>query len=280
MRNLKSSTAFTMTLALICYLNFHSASQSFGQSLLPSGFGVSAGASTFSSCPSFCTGDADFDSDGGELASIANAISTTYGLSQASAYYAAPETYLPELKALSFSTSGQGGSASAFGVQGYTYDGTVSTTITIDFELDAEVLDSGTFGDESTSASLGVLGADSFVAPLYFSDFGTWYFENLAEPLGNDSLFVDGDTAGGVDNGSVSFSVDPGDSFFVGASLRASSRTGTADAFNTFTASFSDPAIASQLIVANPVAAAVPEPSSIALLSLFAASMITRRTKR
>lgn len=250
-----------------------------------SGYGVSAGASTFSDCPSFCTGDSDFDSNGGEFASNASAISSVFGTSKARAYYNGSETYLPELKAFSSSTGGQGGSASAFGVQGYTYEGTESETITIEFVLDANVLDSGSFGSESTSASLGVLGASGPLSssPEYFSDFGTWYFENLNDQLGNGSVAIN--TPNGSDSGSVSFIVEPGDIFFVGASIRASSRTGTADAFNTFTSSFinltdgSRSDVGSRLFVANPVSVSVPEPSSLAFLSAIICGFTARRRR-
>ena len=263
MSKLRKIGVLGMAFLVVGGMNSLTASKSIGQ--IASGFGVSAGVSTASDCPSFCTGDFDFDSDGGEYASFADAISTTYGLSKARAYYSGSEAYLPELKAYSSSTAGQGGSASAFGVQGYIYEGAGTETITINFALDANIFDSGTFGSESASASIGVLGLglqnpnEPIDGPDFYSDFGTWYYENFGMQLGAESLFVDNSTTGGLDTGSISFDVDPGDVFFVGASMRASSRTGTADAFNTFTSTFSNPAIASQLTVANPVA--VPEPS-------------------
>jgi len=77
--------------------------------------------------------------------------------------------------------------------------------------------------------------------PEYYSDFGTWYYENIGTQLGTDTAFVN--VPNGTDTGSISFTVNPGDVFFVGASLSASSRTATADAFNTFTASFADPTV-------------------------------------
>ena len=262
-------------------LNLFSSTDLAGQTTFADGFGVSANVSTASDCPSFCTGDFDFDSDGGELESFAGAISTLYGESRARAYYSSDEFYLPELKAFSSSSGGRGGSASAFGVQGFAYEGTETQNITIGFVLDANVIDSGTFGSESAGASLGVLGLDFFDpdqpidGPDYFSDFGTWYFENIGTQLGTDSVFVN--TPDGMDSGSVTFEVNPGDVFFVGASLSASSRTGLADASNTFTASFSDPVVASQLSIANPTA--VPEPTGLALLSMVAIGLIPRRRR-
>ena len=271
-----------MALFLIGSLNFLTATSSYAAITFASGFGVTAGADTFANCPSFCTGDSEFDSNGGPASSFASATSTRYGLSRAQAFYSSAKTYLPELKALSTSTAGQGGSASAFGVQGYAYEGTATTTLTIDFQLDANVFDSGTFGTESTSASIGVLGLSSVdpsmpvVGPVYYASFGTWYFENIGTRLGTDSLFVN--TPNGSDTGSIMFTVNPGDVFFVGASLSASSRTGIADAFNTFTATFNNPTVASQLTIAN--ATAVPEPSSLILLSVATGCFAALRRRR
>ena len=248
---------------------------------IDSGFGVSASAGTFSDCPSFCTGDFDGDSGGGERASSASAISTAFGTSMAQANYNGSETFLPELRAISSSTGGRGGSATAFGVQGYTFNGTETESIRIDLALDANVLDSGSFGDERVSASLGVLGfsgtADPLDRPEYFSDFATWFFENPGDRLGNTGLVID--TPNGVESTFIEFDIAPGDIFFVGADLRASSRTGIADGFNTFTSSFADPAIASQLTVANPVAAVVPEPSAFVVLTALICGFTTRRRK-
>lgn len=257
-------------------------SLSYGAVTFGGGYGVSAGVSTASDCPSFCTGDFDFDSSGGEFSGFASATSTEYGVSRAQAFYNQSEAYLPELKAFSSSTAGQGGSASAFGVQGFAYEGTESKNLTIEFELDANVIDSGSYGSERTSASIGVLGVDALnrIAPVdnpfYYGDFGTWYFENNGTQLGTDSLFVN--TPNGSMSGSISFDVNPGDVFFVGASLNASSRTGTADAFNTFKSTFADPNVKSQLTIANPVAA-VPEPSGLACLSIVTVGWATRRRR-
>ncbi len=247
------------------------------------GYGVSAGASTSSNCPSFCTGDFDFDSSGGEFSGFASATSMVYGEARAEAFYDKSNAYLPVLKAFSSSTSGRGGSASAFGVQGYTYEGTESRQIEIAFELDANVLDSNSFGSESASASIGILGVSGLFRsnpaeyPSYQSDFGTWYFENVGTQLGTESRFVN--SPNGLAQGSVSFTVNPGDIFFVGATLSAISRTGTADAFNTFTAVFEDPAVISQLTIANPVAA-IPEPTSLSGLSIVTIGWYARRRRQ
>ncbi len=99
-------------------------------------------------------GDADFDSSGGEFSGFASASSTVYGVSQAQAFYSSSNSYLPELKAFSSSTAGRGGSASAFAVQGFAYEGTESAEITIEFELDANVIDSGSFGSESAGGAV------------------------------------------------------------------------------------------------------------------------------
>lgn len=286
MHILRKFSAPIMALTLSCGHHILAPSNSFGDVTFANGFGVSAGASTASDCPSFCTGDFDFDSGGGEGAGYASATSTAHGSSRARAYYSSTDSYLPELKAFSSSSAGKGGSASAFGVQGFLYEGTESGDITIEFELDASVFDSGSYGSESVAASIGVLGVNSIMepdapinGPDYYSDFGTWYYENFGSQLGTDSLFVN--TPNGSEIGSITFDVSPGDVFFVGASLQASSRTGTADAFNTFTSTFSDSsqAFASQLTVANAVAA-VPEPASMAMLSVVAVSWTARRRRR
>jgi hypothetical protein len=283
MPTLPNFTAPIMAFLLTFGLATITPSQSFGAVTFGSGYGVSADVSTASDCPSFCTGDFDFDSSGGEYAGFASATSTVYGESRAQAFYNQSEAYLPELKAFSSSTAGRGGSAGAFGVQGFSYEGTESREITIDFELDANVLDSGSFGNERASASIGVLGLDalnsigSVDGPFYYGHFGTWYFENIGTQLGTDSLFVN--SPNGSEQGSISFNVDPGDVFFVGASLNASSRTGTADAFNTFTSTFADPNVKSQLTIANAVSS-VPEPTSLACLSIVTVSWAARRRRQ
>ena len=81
-------------------INLMSPSVSTAQ--IESGFGVSASASTSSDCPSFCTGDFDGDSGGGEFASSTSAISTLFGTSMSESNYNGSETFLPELRAFSF----------------------------------------------------------------------------------------------------------------------------------------------------------------------------------
>lgn len=281
MRARRNSVALVIGCIVFSGVNMLSPDCVEGQVNFVGGFGLSASASTASDCPSFCTGDFDFDSDGGEFAGFASAISTKHGISRSRAYYNNSEFYLPELKAFSSSTGGRGGSATAFGVQGFAYNGTEEVDITIAFALDANVIDSGTFGAESVGASLGVLGLGSVVSgqpiqgPEFYTDFGTWYFENVGNQLGSDSVFVN--SPNGTDTSSVTFSVEPGDVFFVGASLSASSRTGTADAFNTFTSTFTDSGIGSQLFIAN---TAVPEPAALTLFGLVAAGIASRRRRK
>lgn len=289
MRTLWDFTAPIIAFFLIFGLSTITPSQSFGAVTFGSGYGVSADVSTASDCPSYCTGDFDFDSSGGEYAGFASATSTFFGDSRAQAFYNQSEAYLPELKAFSSSTTGRGGSARAFGVQGFSYEGTESRQITIDFELDANVIDSASFGSERASASIGVLGVDplnngeealnaiaAVDGPFYYGDFSTWYYENIGTQLGTDLLFVN--SPSGLEQGQISFNVKPGDVFFVGASLNASSRTGTADAFNTFTSTFADPNVKSQLTIANAVSS-VPEPTSLACLSIVTVGWAARRRR-
>ncbi|MGB7325625.1 MAG: hypothetical protein WBD31_12195 [Rubripirellula sp.] len=244
---------------------------------ITTGYGVSAGVTTYSNCPSFCTGLSDGESSGGEFATFANVSNSTYGTAAARAFYDGSSTYLPVLKAFASSVAGRGAGASAFGAQGFTYSGTEAKLLTIDFQLDASVTGNAAGDlspDNRASASIGVLrgGNGLFGSNIAFSSgFGTYYYENFGERLGERSVGVT--VPNGSSAGSLSFTVNPGDEFFVAASLNATTRAGTVDAFNTFTSSFTD--------ATGITAIAVPEPTSAGVLAMASVViLLTKRRKR
>lgn len=241
---------------------------------ITSGYGIDASASTASNCPSFCTtaggGEFEFASGGGEFILNASATETTFGIARSNGFYDSTSTYLPTLKAYSASAAGAGADAQVTGIQGYTYDGPGTKDITIDYSLDAFV-------------SQGTGNPDSFAiarVAAYYDDegnfetfFGNLLFESNATILDNNTTRLE---SNGDVSDSISFTVNSGDNFYVIAQLSVGSeRGGLADAENTFTASFAD---ATGLA---PVAtAAVPEPSSAALLGLGLTALFTRRRRR
>ena len=221
------------------------------------GYGVSAGASTASNCPSYCTsaggGDFQNDNDGGEFSASAYAFENSYAEGEA---YAALNgmTYLPTLKVQASSDAGRQGRSTAFGIQGFTYSG-AATTINLDFNLH------GSVGDNPSGYSYNVLEAR--VAVLkgsqldYYADFGTLVYEVAfdLDKLGIESVFIN-DGINIDAPGFISFDIADGEDFYVVAELSAVGQNGYADAWNTLTLEFDD-ATGLQAASVVPVPAAV-----------------------
>lgn len=227
-----------------------------------SGYGVEASSYTASNCPSYCTtaGGGDFQSDisGGEFITSAYSLETSYasGESQASL---SGSTYLPTLRVRADASAGKGGFANAFGVQGFTYSGASSTTLTLNFNLH------GSVGDGVSGYVYNTLRTD--VAVVYGSSL-EWYphFATLIYEIipGNNMDLVDAQSlfiSNGTDvntSSSITFDLDPGTDFFVIASMEAASKNGFADAWNTLTMSFdNDTGLAAASVSSVPIPAAV-----------------------
>lgn len=67
------------------------------QASMVNGYGAYASTSTASSCPSYCTGDFQYDSDGGQYSTVANSSENTYATTRAFASITTGN-YLPTLR--------------------------------------------------------------------------------------------------------------------------------------------------------------------------------------
>ena len=218
-------------------------------------------------CPSFCT-DFNFGPTlGGENVADSgiSSVSEFRGDARASASLTGGLS-TPVLKAESTANPNTNGAfATAFGVQGYTYNG-AGETLTLDIFLDGLVSDPE-MDPLDTRVTLEVV----FYAPdpfAFISDRGTLDFEVGATPLSQPdsseaSVFLQLDHTNPTnDSGQISIDVATGDEFYIWALLRAESQSGlaatSADAFDTGTMSF----------VGNPdltaaSAAVIPLPAAI-----------------
>jgi len=74
-----------------------------------SGYGIEVSTSTANNCPSFCTGDFQYHSDGGEFSTSATSSENSYGSASSYALYTGSSpTYLPELRVNTSSDLGRG----------------------------------------------------------------------------------------------------------------------------------------------------------------------------
>ncbi len=172
---------------------------------------------------------------------------------------------------------GASASAIAAALEGYTYLGTTTTTIQYNFTITGDVSTPVGAARDSSIRSF----VEFLIAPTLEANFTGdidnilqfIQFQNTTEFLGDDSAELSGNVVGGVANGSVSFSVDPGDTFYMFADLFADSYSfsASADAFSTFTGSFVD---ASQLRAASNT---IPEPSSLLLMALATTGLLCRQ---
>lgn len=141
--------------------------------------------------------------------------------------------------------------AGAFGVQGYTYTGTQSMTYTINANL------SGSVTNNSSGIYAEII---AFQGPSFtFYPYSNILISELgAVPLGQIELGMG--NIGGLLSDSFSINLNPGDTFYLWASLFAQSAAqGTADAANTLLMSFTD----SANLVPQSNISAVPLPSAL-----------------
>lgn len=240
------------------------------QANLMTNYGAYVSTNTASNCPSYCTsangGEFAFASDGGEFIDSAYASEMTYGDTQA---YAALDgsSYLPTLKVKTSADYRLGSGAKAYAMQGYSYNGSEGTTIDLDLNLHGSVGDnsSSQYAHNSLRADIAVFIGDSL--EWYTGDFGTLYYE-FAYDMEKDltSLFIN-DGMDVNEYGSLSFDLEPGQNFFIVASMQASSKNGFVDAWNTLSLDFADD---SGLVAASAPSSMVdvPEPTPFYLLLL------------
>lgn len=206
------------------------------------GYGAYASASTASNCPSYCTtaggGDFQYDADGGEFSDLAFAEELSYAEGRAQASLTG-STYLPELKVFTSADLAKGSGATAMGVQGFTYNGAGSASITLDLNLHGSITNnpSGYAFNQITASIAVLIGSDLG----WYPDFGTLVFEvSSLDQGGLEYLGLSGSGLNQTSTGSITFNIDPGQDFYVVAELNANSNNGIADAWNTLTMSFED----------------------------------------
>lgn len=224
------ATAFTCLITSGIFTSAHAAT-----------WGAEVGIATLSPCPSYCGGGGGmFDSsiDGGEFSTTAyTSLSNSDGNGQASASLAGSSS-LPVLGAEGFSGPDSRSDSYAVGMLGYTYTGATSTTISLDIMLEGEA-----GGEGYVYSNVAVILGD---VNDYSHDYATFIYEVVPgnpdlSVLGTSNLDLEVDVGQQMLMDSISFTLDPGDEFFVWAGLNAGGvRDGYGDAFNTLSMSFSD----------------------------------------
>lgn len=245
-------------------------------------YGTKASTS-IADCPSFCTNFnfGSFLGGEGTTSTGVSLVSSARGSASASAQLTGGLN-TPVLKAKSEANpSLKGAFATAFGVQGYTYNG-AGGSITLDINLDGMVTDLDSDpSDTRVFMEVVLYETENFA---FFLDRGTLDFEFGATPLVQNNIFANeasvqlqlDHTNPASANGQISIDVTTGDEFYLWAILQARSESGSkvasANAFNTGTMTFlGNP----DLISASPV----PVPTAIWLfgLGLIGLISITRR---
>ncbi len=209
-------------------------------------WGAEASVSTISPCPSFCGGGGgmfDYSSDGGEFSTTAyTSLNNIDGNGQASASLSGP-TLLPVLGAEGFSGPDSRADSLAVGMLGYTYAGATAMTISLDIVLEGEVGGTIDILDAWVRSDVAVILGD---VNYYTTHYPTFIYEVVPgtpglSVLGESRLSLDLNAGPQTLMGSISFTLDPGDEFFVWAGLEAGGvRDGYGDAFSTLSMSFSN----------------------------------------
>ena len=211
-------------------------------------------------CPSFCGGfGGSFDNslDGGEFSNSAfTSLSNFGGTGQGSASLSDP-TILPVLGAEGFSGSDSRTATNAVGMLGYTYTG-ATTTISLDIVLDGERGGTTDPSDAWVRSNVAVILGD---VNDFVTHYPTFIFEVVPltpglSVLDESNMSLDLNAGQQTKNGSIGFTLNDGDEFFVWAGLEAGGiRNGFGDAFNTLSMSFSDDAGITTNVVPIPAAA-------------------------
>lgn len=177
---------------------------------------------------------------------------------------------LPTLKVMA---QGARSYSRALSVQKFTYSGAEAYDFVLNFNLHGDVSSTAT---SPLRADIGIILADQ-VNFYSSSSFSTNFFEGgglMGKKLGYEALFLgNGVNKNAAD--SITFNIQPGDSFFVYASVRAYAKNGFVNAWNTLTMNFTD---SSGLQAGSfiPPQNAIPEPPTVVLM-LLALFIFSRR---
>jgi hypothetical protein len=192
--------------------------------------------------------------DGGSGSSSASILESTF---QAQAGLGGA-TYTPVLKAKSVSVNAvvddDYTSSVAEAYQSFT--SSISQTITLDLVLHGVVTNDGTpLSSSYVLADVAVVGGSGYsVSDSYCSGKYAFGVYLCGSTLGSSNLYIPNGDVTLLD--SISFDVSAGEQFGVYGILRANSRDGTSNAFDTLEMSFEDDTF---------ITAAVPEPSTALL---------------
>ncbi|GAA0817871.1 hypothetical protein GCM10009111_19820 [Colwellia asteriadis] len=186
--------------------------------------------------------------------------------------------FLPTLKVMAQSSSDSYSYVRALALQKFTYHGNEASTFLLNFNLHGDVNSSSNY--LPLRSDIGILkGNNVWFYETY--DFPTNFFEG---GLYNDTNEMLGYKTIGIENGlnqnvadSLSFDIQPGESFFVYAQVSAEIQNGFVDAWNTLTMSFADSTglTAASSMLPN---TDIPEPASALLLFSALALMARRKT--
>lgn len=241
-------------------------------------WGAEATTATFWA-PSYWT-DFALDSDGGvAVESAYSDIADARGNAKASAELLAGGGITPTLKAEAYHTSEpslDGAYGSAFAIEAYQYNGLATLDLTLTGTLTGDLYKpSGSDDATGISAQIYIFKERNF---YYCGDIGTLLGEYLAVSKGDFSLGINETVTGGVDADSMTFTVDPGEIFYLWAELNTYGLwdNAYADAFSTLTLDFDQDGDLQAHALGNP---AVPIPSAILMIGPALLALIGLRRK-